>query len=71
MNDLWNFVFRDRIDGGQHRPDGGGNPFRRDADGKRNVTRMSAVVKTDPVRAKRLIADAGDDVRHWFPENPL
>lgn len=49
---------------------GGENPFKRNADGTRNVMAISALVKSDPERAKRLAREAGEDPRHWISENP-
>jgi hypothetical protein len=58
----------DRIDGGANVE--GGNPFKRDAKGERNLTAISALVKSDPARAKQLCRDAGENPAAWFPENP-
>ncbi|MER8511681.1 hypothetical protein NKH47_01825 [Mesorhizobium sp. M1060] len=49
---------------------GGDNPFKRDAKGERNLTAISALVKSDPERAKRLCKDAGENPDSWFPSNP-
>lgn len=53
--------------------DGGavrGNPFTKDASGQRNMTAISALVKSDPERAKRLAREAGEDPERWMPSNP-
>lgn len=54
--------------------DGGavrGNPFKKDANGNRNMTAISSLVKSDPERAKRLAREAGEDPERWMPSNPL
>jgi hypothetical protein len=48
----------------------GENPFKRDAKGQRNVTAISALVKSDPERAKRLAREAGENPDQWMPNNP-
>jgi hypothetical protein len=64
-------MFReDTIDGGGL-PGTADNPFKRDANGKiRSVTAISALIKSDPERAKRLASEAGEDQRNWFSQNP-
>jgi len=47
------------------------NPFKRDASGQRNLTAISALVKSDPQRAKRLAMEAGENPALWMPNNPL
>jgi hypothetical protein len=49
----------------------GGNPFKRDAKGERNLGAISALVKSDPERAKRLAREAGEDPTRWIMSNPL
>ncbi|TPJ76882.1 hypothetical protein FJ422_29685 [Mesorhizobium sp. B2-6-3] len=49
----------------------GGNPFKRDAAGKIvSLAAISALVKSDPERAKRLCREAGENPAEWFPQNP-
>lgn len=47
-----------------------GNPFKKDANGQRNMTAISALIKKDPGRAKRLAREAGEDPESWMPSNP-
>ncbi|MER8835262.1 hypothetical protein [Mesorhizobium sp. M0909] len=49
----------------------GGNPFKRNAAGERNLTGISALVKSDPARARRLAREAGENPDLWMPNNPL
>ncbi|MBZ9703054.1 MULTISPECIES: hypothetical protein [unclassified Mesorhizobium] len=49
----------------------GQNPFRRNAAGERNVSAISALVKSDPQRARRLAREAGENPDLWMPNNPL
>lgn len=42
-----------------------GNPFKKDAAGNRNLTAISALVKDDPVRARRLAQEAGENPANW------
>lgn len=49
----------------------GHNPFRRNAAGERNISAISALVKSDPQRARRLARDAGENPDLWMPNNPL
>lgn len=49
----------------------GHNPFRRNAAGERNISAISALVKSDPQRARRLARDAGENPDLWMPSNPL
>lgn len=49
---------------------GGENPFKKNAAGDRNMTAISALVKTDPERAKRLAREAGENPDVWMPTNP-
>jgi hypothetical protein len=59
----------DKIDGDGSL--GGVNPFKRNAAGRiENVTAISALIKSDPERAKRLCQEAGESVATWFPNNP-
>lgn len=64
-------MFReDTIDG-----EGGGstgeNPFKRDANGSiKSPGAISALIKSDPERAKRLCREAGEPISNWFSENP-
>lgn len=63
-------MFReDTIDGGAR--SNGGNPFKRNASGERNLTAISALVKSDPARARRLAREAGENPDRWMPNNPL
>ncbi|MCF6100119.1 hypothetical protein [Mesorhizobium muleiense] len=63
-------MFReDTIDGGAALS--GGNPFKRNAAGERNLTEISALVRSDPVRARRLAREAGENPDLWMPTNPL
>lgn len=41
------------------------NPFKKDGKGNRNVSAMSALVKSDPSKAARLAKEAGEDPRAW------
>lgn len=50
---------------------GGENPFKKDANGARNMTAISALVKRDPERAKRMAREAGENPDVWMPNNPL
>lgn len=49
---------------------GGANPFLKDATGNRNLTAISALVKRDPERAKRMAREAGENPDVWMPNNP-
>ncbi len=49
---------------------GGSNPFKRKADGSRDVTAISALVKSDLERARRMAREAGEDPNVWMPNNP-
>ncbi|PBB36903.1 hypothetical protein [Mesorhizobium sp. WSM3868] len=49
----------------------GQNPFRRNAAGERNISAISALVKSDPQRARRLAREAGENPDLWMPSNPL
>jgi hypothetical protein len=49
----------DRIDGGD--APGGDNPFK----GEKNLTAISALVKSDPDKARRLAREAGVNPDHW------
>jgi hypothetical protein len=55
-------------------PDGGSfgveNPFKKDANGNRNIMAISALVAKDPPRAERLAREAGEDPRKWISNNP-
>lgn len=63
-------MFReDTIDGGAR--SSGGNPFKRNAAGERNLTDISALVRNDPARARRLAREAGENPALWMPDNPL
>lgn len=46
------------------------NPFKRDAKGERNLTAISALVKSDPEKAKRFAREAGENPDVWMPNNP-
>lgn len=46
------------------------NPFKRDAKGDRNLTAISALVKSDPEKAKRFAREAGENPDAWMPNNP-
>lgn len=48
----------------------GENPFKRIADGSRNISAISALVKRDPERAKRLAREAGENPDVWLGTNP-
>lgn len=48
----------------------GENPFKKDAAGGRNMTAISALVKSDPERAKRLAREAGENPDLWVSSNP-
>lgn len=50
---------------------GGENPFKKNANGERNITAISALVKSDPERARRLAREAGENPDLWIPSNPL
>lgn len=50
---------------------GGVNPFKKDASGARNLTAISALVKSDPERAKRMAREAGENPDIWVSSNPL
>lgn len=58
----------DKIDGGA--AFSGANPFKRNAAGERNISAISALVKSDPARARRLAREAGEDPDRWMPNNP-
>lgn len=64
-------MFReDTIDSGGAVPTGE-NPFKRDASGKiKSPGAISALVKSDPERAKRLAREAGEPLENWFSNNP-
>lgn len=63
-------MFReDTIDGGGRLS--AGNPFKRNASGERNISAISALVKSDPARARRLAREAGENPDLWMPNNPL
>jgi hypothetical protein len=49
---------------------GGENPFKKLADGSRNVKAISALVANDPERAKRLAREAGENPDVWLGTNP-
>jgi len=49
----------------------GENPFKKDANGARNMTAISALVKRDPERARRLAREAGENPDLWMPNNPF
>lgn len=49
----------------------GQNPFKRNAAGERNISAISALVKSDPARARRLAREAGENPDLWMPNNPL
>lgn len=48
-----------------------GNPFKRLSDGTRDVTAITALVKSDPERAKRMAREAGENPELWVSSNPL
>lgn len=43
----------------------GGNPFKRDNGGNRNLSGINSLVKNDPERAKRLAREAGESPEKW------
>jgi hypothetical protein len=50
----------------------GENPFKRNKDGKiTNPGAISALIKNDLPRAKRLMREAGEPASNWISENPL
>lgn len=49
----------------------GSNPFKRDAKGERDLAGISALVRSDPEKAKRLAREAGEDPNVWVSSNPL
>ncbi|MER9270474.1 hypothetical protein [Mesorhizobium sp. M0643] len=59
----------DTIDGGNVNT--GENPFKRNAAGERNISAISALVKSDPERAKRLAREAGENPDLWVSSHPL
>lgn len=65
-------MFReDTIDGGGGAMTGE-NPFKRDPAGKiKSPGAISALIKSDPERAKRLAREAGEPESNWFSANPL
>jgi hypothetical protein len=62
-------MFRDDTIGSGGRP-GGENPFKKLANGERDVDAISALVKSDPERAKRLAREAGENPDLWISSNP-
>ncbi|TPM53268.1 hypothetical protein FJ959_22325 [Mesorhizobium sp. B2-2-4] len=51
---------------------GGVNPFKRGPDGKIvSPAAISALVQSDPAKAKRLAIEAGENPDLWMPNNPL
>lgn len=49
----------------------GVNPFKRGPDGKIvSPTAISALIQSDPERAKRMCREAGENPDQWFPNNP-
>lgn len=49
----------------------GHNPFKKGADGSRDISAISALVKSDPERARRLAREAGEpNPEVWFGTNP-
>lgn len=50
---------------------GGANPFKKDANGNRNMTEISALVKRDPERARQMAREVGENPDSWVPNNPL
>lgn len=59
----------DKINGGDAAA--GGNPFKRNAAGDRNITAISALVKSDPAKARRLAQEAGENPDLWVSSHPL
>ncbi len=50
----------------------GENPFKRDPAGHiKSPSAISALIKSDPERAKRLAREAGEPLENWFSANPL
>lgn len=50
---------------------GGENPFKRDEAGKiKSPSAISALINSDPERAKRMAREAGENLDIWFPNNP-
>lgn len=65
-------MFREDTIGDRGGGEIGENPFKRDAKGSiKSVTAVSALIKSDPERAKRLAREAGEDIRNWMPTNPF
>jgi len=58
-------MFREDQLGNDGGTSSGANPFKKDAAGNRNLTAISALVKDDPVRAKRLAQEAGENPANW------
>ncbi|MBL8578087.1 MAG: hypothetical protein JNK47_12740 [Mesorhizobium sp.] len=48
----------------------GENPFKKDASGNRSITKISALVQSDPQRARQLAVEAGENPDKWMPNNP-
>lgn len=49
----------------------GANPFKKNANGERNMTAISQLVRSDPERARRLAREAGENPDQWITQNPL
>ena len=48
------------------------NPFLRDEQGSvRSMAGISALIRVNPEKARRLCQEAGERLETWFPENPL
>jgi hypothetical protein len=49
----------------------GGNPFKRNAAGERDLQGINNLVRNDPATAKRLAGEAGENPDLWISSNPL
>ncbi len=49
----------------------GDNPFKKDANGNRNLTAISPLVRSDPQRAEQLAREAGENPALWISKHPL
>jgi hypothetical protein len=53
-----------------HGVPGAENPFKKDANGNRNIGAISALVANDPERARRMAREAGENPDLWISRNP-